>query len=151
MSAGPTADAAALVMPLRRSAASGGRSLAEAAAAWLRAHLTDALSIGDLCAALDVRERTLHAAFCEHLSSSPKAYLKALRLTAARGELLRADRETRVTDVALRWGFLHFGWFAHDYRRHFSETPSATLRRGFTRSTRPGEVARCGRSKRYAA
>jgi len=151
MSAGPTGNAAPLVTQLRRSAASGGRQLAEAAAAWLRTHLTEALSIGDLCEALDVRERTLHAAFCEHMSSSPKAYLKALRLRAARRELLRADRETRVTDVALRWGFLHFGWFAHDYRRQFGETPSATLRRTLTRSTPPGEVARRGRSTHYAA
>jgi len=35
-----------------------------------------------------------------------------------------------VTDVALDWGFLHFGWFSQDYRRLFGETPSQTLHRG---------------------
>ena len=63
------------------------------------------------------------------MGTTPKAYFKELRLTAARRELLRAERGARVTDVALRWGFLHFGWFAHDYRERFGETPSATLRR----------------------
>jgi transcriptional regulator GlxA family with amidase domain len=68
--------------------------------------------VGDLCRALNARERTLHAAFCDHLGTSPKAYLKQLRLTAARSELRRTQPGTRVTDVALRWGSLHFGWFA---------------------------------------
>jgi AraC family transcriptional regulator, ethanolamine operon transcriptional activator len=111
------------------SGASFGRRLAREAVAWMRTHLTDELTIGDLCRALDARERTLHAAFCEHMGTSPKAYFKELRLAAARRELLRSHRGIRVTDVALRWGFLHFGWFAHDYRQTFGETPSDTLRR----------------------
>jgi AraC family ethanolamine operon transcriptional activator len=114
---------------LETSAAAAGRQLVHAAAALLRAHLTENLTVGDLCRALDVRERRLHAAFCDHMGTTPKAYFKRLRLTAARGELQRARRGTRVTDVALRWGFLHFGWFAHDYGQHFGESPSATLRR----------------------
>jgi transcriptional regulator GlxA family with amidase domain len=111
------------------ASAAAGRQLVHAAAALLRAHLTENLTVGDLCRALNARERTLHAAFYDHLGSSPKAYFKQLRLAAARSELLRARRGTRVTDVAIRWGFLHFGWFAHDYGQHFGETPSATLRR----------------------
>ena len=110
--------------------------MARAAAQWLREHLTDNLSVGDLCRALNARERTLHAAFCNHVGTSPKAYLKQLRLTAARRDLFRAERGTRVTDVALRWGFLHFGWFAHDYGRHFGEVPSVTLRRAVSRASR---------------
>ena len=35
-----------------------------------------------------------------------------------------------MTDVALAWGFVHFGWFSQDYRRLFGETPSQTLHRG---------------------
>lgn len=118
-----------MVLHRRRRASYGGRRLAQKAADWLRAHLEEQLTIRDVCRALGVRERTLHAAFCEHLRTSPKAYFKGLRLTQARDELLRADPGTRVTDVAMRWGFLHLGWFAHDYSRHFGETPSATLRR----------------------
>ena len=47
----------------------------------------------------------------------------------ARHDLLENANETRVTDVALDWGFLHFGWFSQDYRRLFGETPSQTLKR----------------------
>ena len=72
---------------------------------------------------------TLHEAFREHLDTTPKAYLKVLRLNAARQDLLEGARGRRVTDVALDWGFVHFGWFSQDYRRLFGETPSQTLRR----------------------
>jgi AraC family ethanolamine operon transcriptional activator len=128
------------------ASAAAGRQLVHAAAALLRAHLTENLSVGDLCRALNARERTLHAAFCDHLGTSPKAYFKQLRLTAARRELRRAQPGTRVTDVALRWGFLHFGWFAHDYGHHFGETPSATLSRSQERQSaaprsRPSDCA----------
>jgi transcriptional regulator GlxA family with amidase domain len=127
------ADSTPPVPHLEQPAAAGGRQLVRTAATWLGAHLTEDLTVGDLCRALNARERTLHAAFCDHLGTSPKAYFKQLRLTAARSELRRAQPGTRVTDVALRWGFLHFGWFAHDYGQHFGETPSATLRRSTER------------------
>jgi transcriptional regulator GlxA family with amidase domain len=134
------------VLDLRHPAAAGGRQLVRTATAWLRAHLTDDLTVGDLCRVLNARERTLHAAFCDHLGTTPKAYFKELRLTAARSELRRAQQGTRVTDVALHWGFLHFGWFAHDYGQHFGETPSATLRRSqdrqsATRRSRPSDCS----------
>lgn len=119
----------AVPFPTRPQAVLRGHKLARAAEAWLRANLTEALTIRDLCTALHTSERTLHAAFREHVGTTPKAFVKALRLRAARQDLLQAGPNTRVTDVALRWCFLHFGWFAHDYHALFGETPSRTLRR----------------------
>ena len=107
-----------------------GRVLAERAEAWLRQNLAEPPTIATLCEALDASERTLHEAFREHLGTTPKAYAKTLRLNAARQDLLQGGATTRVTDVALDWGFLHFGWFSQDYRRLFGETPSQTLHRG---------------------
>ena len=60
------------VLHLPHAAAAGGRQLVRAAAAWLRAHLTENLTVGDLCRALNAHERTLHAAFCDHLGTSPR-------------------------------------------------------------------------------
>ena len=117
----------------RAPAGPRGQRLAREAEAWLRDNLTEPLTIRDLCTALRAPERTLHAAFREHLGTTPKAYLKALRFEAARQELLHPTANTRVTDVALRWCFLHFGWFAHDYHALFGETPSRTLRKTATR------------------
>jgi transcriptional regulator GlxA family with amidase domain len=107
-----------------------GRALALRAEAWLRQNLAEPPTIARLCAALGVSERTLHEAFRRHLDATPKAYAKTLRLNAARRDLLRGAAERRVTDVALDWGFAHFGWFSQDYRRLFGETPSQTLHRG---------------------
>ena len=134
--AGTSARVAVAFCP-RRPAALRGQRLARAAEAWLRENLTEALTIRDLCAALHTSERTLHAAFREHLGTTPKVFVKALRLRAARQDLLQAGPNTRVTDVALRWCFLHFGWFAHDYHAFFGETPSRTLRRATRHTARP--------------
>jgi AraC family ethanolamine operon transcriptional activator len=54
----------------------------------------------------------------------PKDLLNAIRreLRHARGS------GERLSDVAMRWGFLHFGRFAEDYRNLFGERPSDALR-----------------------
>jgi transcriptional regulator GlxA family with amidase domain len=110
-------------------AASRRHLLAYEAETWLRQNLARPLTIADLCQAVRTSKRTLHSAFRERLGTTPKLRLKALRLEAARHELLRGAPGTRITDVALNWGFFHFGWFSHDYRLCFGETPSDTLRR----------------------
>ncbi|MEV1293405.1 AraC family transcriptional regulator [Pseudonocardia sp. NPDC049635] len=75
--------------------------------------------------------RTLHAAFQQELGESPMGHLRRIRLDRVRAELLRCDPATvRVTDVALRWGFLHQSRFAQQYRQRFGELPSQTLRGG---------------------
>jgi AraC-like DNA-binding protein len=77
-----------------------------------------------------VSVRTLHAAFQEQLGESPMAYVRRIRLGKVRGDLLRADpQRTRVTDVAMRWGFFHQSRFAQQYREQFHELPSVTLQR----------------------
>jgi AraC-like DNA-binding protein len=77
-----------------------------------------------------VSVRTLHAAFQEQLGESPMAYVRRIRLSRVRAELLRADpQKERVTDIALRWGFLHQSRFAQQYREQFNELPSVTLHR----------------------
>lgn len=115
--------------PREPEAQSPSRMLARKAEAWLRQNLAEPPTIAALCGALRASERTLHEAFREHLGTTPKAYVKILRLNAARQDLLRGLPKTRVTDVALDWGFLHFGWFSQDYRRLFGEAPSQTLQR----------------------
>lgn len=90
----------------------------------------DHLYIKDLCRATGVSERTLEYAFREVMGLSPTAYLTRIRLHKVREALLRASPETAtVTEVALQWGFWHFGEFAKAYKSCFHELPSETLRR----------------------
>jgi len=123
--------------PCEQEAPHRGRRLARRAEAWLRENLSEPPTIAVLCSALHASERTLHEAFRSHLGTTPKAYLKVLRLNAAHHDLLQAEARTRVTDVALDWGFEHFGWFSQDYRRLFGEAPSDTLHRGQAQADRP--------------
>jgi AraC family ethanolamine operon transcriptional activator len=87
-------------------------------------------TIPELCAEVGTSQRTLEYAFREHLGLTPVRYLRLWRLNAVRRELRdAATGATRVTDVALRWGFGELGRFAREYRELFGEPPSATLRR----------------------
>lgn len=105
------------------------RTIARDAEAYLRAHVDQHVTVTALCEAVGANERTLHMAFQECIGTSPKAYLKMLRLNAARDALRRPEAGTTVSGAAMRWNFSHFGWFSHDYRVMFGESPSQTLAR----------------------
>ena len=84
----------------------------------------------DLCKVAGVSQRTLQYAFQDILGFSPMAYLTRLRLHRVR-QALRTARapSTRVSAVALDWGFWHFGDFSRAYKECFGERPSDTLKR----------------------
>jgi len=85
--------------------------------------------LSELCATANVSERTLQYAFHDIMGMSPLTYLHRLRLHRARDELRDAKSgSTSVTDVALNWGFWHFGEFSRAYKNCFGELPSKTLR-----------------------
>ena len=95
---------------------------------FLKANSYRPVHITDLCTALDVRMRTLYYAFQEFCGISPINFLRLLRFTKARKDLLDADpKRTSVTDVAARWHFWHFGRFSVEYKNLYGESPSATL------------------------
>ncbi|MFB9909375.1 AraC family transcriptional regulator [Allokutzneria oryzae] len=91
----------------------------------------EAISVGDIAAAARTSVRSLHEAFRSHVGTPPMAHLRTVRLRRAHEDLVAiaaADGVGRVTDVALRWGFLHLGRFSQLYREHYGHSPSATLR-----------------------
>jgi AraC family ethanolamine operon transcriptional activator len=88
------------------------------------------LTIDDLCRVAGTSRRTLEYAFRDYFGTSPKRFIKALRLNAARDDLLHVDYgSAQVMEIASGWGFTHMGQFSADYRRMFGEKPSETLRR----------------------
>jgi transcriptional regulator GlxA family with amidase domain len=85
--------------------------------------------LSELCATANVSERTLQNAFNNIMGISPLTYLHRLRLHRARDELRKATSDsTTVTDVAMNWGFWHFGEFSRAYKNCFGELPSSTLK-----------------------
>jgi len=95
---------------------------------YLEAHEREVPSLAELCAVAGVSERTLEYAFREQIGASPSRYLRMRRLNGVHSDLLHAESgTTRVTDVAMGWGFWELGRFAVEYRALFGERPSKTL------------------------
>lgn len=93
------------------------------------AHNDQCVKVHDLCAQLGISRRALQDCFHKTMGCTPKAYLSAFGLNAARRALEQATPEqTTVSDIATRYGFWHLSQFAADYRKFFGELPSQTLR-----------------------
>ncbi|MCA2219097.1 helix-turn-helix transcriptional regulator [Jidongwangia harbinensis] len=96
----------------------------------MQAHPEEALSVTTLAGTVGVSARSLQAGFRQYVGMTPMAYLRQVRLTRARDDLLHGDPHGEsVAAVAHRWGFGHVGRFAAVYRQAFGESPSQTLRR----------------------
>ena len=97
---------------------------------YVDANYGQSLNVPKLCQVAHVSERTLEYAFRERYGVTPKRFVTAYRLNAAKKALLFADPgDTTVGEVALNVGFWHMGQFAADYSNLFGELPSKTLQR----------------------
>ncbi|MEO3787314.1 AraC family transcriptional regulator [Actinocorallia sp. B10E7] len=96
---------------------------------FIESRAAEPITVADIAAEVSVSVRVLQEGFRRHVGRSPTEQLRTTRLERVRRALLDGDPETvTVTSVAARWGFHHLGRFAADYRRHFGEAPSVTLR-----------------------
>ena len=103
---------------------------------FLRKSISRPFVTAELIAHCGLSERALRHHFRVFLDQTPTGYLRRLRLVAVREALLSGGPATSVAEVALEHQFNHPGRFARQYRQHFGEAPSTTLRRsrraGFT-------------------
>lgn len=96
---------------------------------FIHANAREDLCLEDIEAAAGVSRFKLFDGFRKHMGMSPMAYLKKLRLSEVRKQLLKGGRGTNISNVATEWGFNHLGRFASEYKKLFNEMPSATLHR----------------------
>jgi AraC-like DNA-binding protein len=96
---------------------------------YMAEHSAEPITMSDVAAALGVSMRSLQQGFRQWRSTTPRSYLRRLRLDHVRAEFQRTDVRVSVTEVALRHGFSHLGRFSAYYRDTFGELPGATLRR----------------------
>ena len=100
---------------------------------FLASSLSTPVSLIDVARAADLSIRTLTRGFHDHHGIGPIAFLRILRLDAARQELMTTQTpDVRVIDIAALYEMYHTGRFAADYRQRFGESPSMTLRRRLT-------------------
>lgn len=94
---------------------------------YMAGHADQVLTLAAVCDAAGCSARSLQQAFRQHLGQGPMDFLRALRLDRVRTELL--GRQATVQATAERYGFLHLGHFAAQYRQRFGERPSDTVAR----------------------
>ncbi|GAB5447885.1 GlxA family transcriptional regulator [Gymnodinialimonas sp.] len=95
----------------------------KAAAAVMRRHVEEPLTIDALAAQLNLTRRALELAFQAHAKRSPGAVYRSIRLAEARRRL----EQTRdsVAEVALRSGYRDATAMARAFKAEFGVTPSA--------------------------
>jgi AraC-like DNA-binding protein len=96
---------------------------------YLFSNLTNPVSRSELAEVAGVSIRSLSRAFMRRHGVGPMKFLKQRRLEAVRMELINAQPEnTKVSDVALRYGFTELGKFSLFYKSVYNEKPSETLK-----------------------
>lgn len=96
---------------------------------YIHAHAHEKVMLQDLSVYAGCSYRTLQKAFNETFSMSPMAYLTALRLKNFRKDLLdESSAELNVSIIAKKWGFVHMGRLAKQYKDQYGALPSETLR-----------------------
>lgn len=96
---------------------------------YIRAHAERPITIGEIAEAAGVSTRALFEGFQRFRGTTPLAKLRAIRLERVHAELKAGCPSSCVTDIALKWGFVHLSRFAQMYRSRYGELPSQTLRR----------------------
>ena len=115
--------------------ASRRRALMSRAEDYLRAAKSDPFDLRAFARAVGTSERMLEYHFRRIYGVTPLAWMRSMKLNAVRDELKRhRTGDELISDIALRWGFTHFGRFSSDYRQLFGESPRDTQRR-YRRST----------------
>ena len=99
---------------------------------YMRRHHAGKVRMTDVAAACGVSVRTLHYGFAKFRDRGPADVLRDIRLAQARHALIEARiTGLKVAEIATRAGFPNASQFSRDYRAHFGESPSATLRAAF--------------------
>jgi AraC-like DNA-binding protein len=114
---------------LVRTVASPTPGVVRHAEDFIRRNADAPITVEEVARDAGISIRSLQAGFREWCNTTPRAYLRQIRLDRVREELLRPTPSTRVTETALRWGFAHLGRFSAHYKAAFGETPLVTLRR----------------------
>jgi AraC-like DNA-binding protein len=96
---------------------------------YIREHAREPITTDDLVTVGGVSARSIYHGFRRFRSTTPMAYLKAVRLDMARAALARGrlHGNASVTEAATAAGYSNLSQFSRDYRMRFRESPSQTL------------------------
>ena len=93
---------------------------------YMREHLSEVITVGDVATAAGVTPRSLQLGFRAEFDMTPLQFLREERLRQARHFLLNGSSGERIGDICERVGFSHFGRFSVAYRKRYGECPGQT-------------------------
>ncbi|MCZ7451301.1 AraC family transcriptional regulator [Agrobacterium rhizogenes] len=96
---------------------------------FMQANVAKPITMSMVAEAVGVSVRALETGFRTFRETTPAAYLRSLRLSAVRNDLLDPSNLESVGAICLKQGFFHFGRFSAAYRATYGENPSETRRR----------------------
>lgn len=96
---------------------------------FMRTYIDKPITMGMVAADAGISVRALENGFRAFKDTTPAAYLRGIRLEAARSDLSDPLNDRSVKAICLKWGFFHFGRFSATYRMAYGESPSDTKRR----------------------
>jgi transcriptional regulator GlxA family with amidase domain len=99
---------------------------------FMQANIGQPFTMQTVAEDVGVSVRSLETSFRAFKGTTPGAYLRTMRLRAAREDLLNPSTRQSVRDICLKWGFFHFGRFSMVYKATFGESPSDTRKRATT-------------------
>ena len=94
---------------------------------YMHSNISENILMSDICAELGTSMSTLERVFKSAYDTGPKNYYKILKLHHFRRALLKAPEGTTITEIAAKYGFLHMGQLAVDYKKLFGESPQKHL------------------------
>jgi AraC-like DNA-binding protein len=97
---------------------------------YMHANLHLPLAMSDVANAIGISERSMQLGFRRFRNTTPRDYLRSIRLEACYAELSLSENSLAVNEIALKWGFTHLGRFAAQYRKAFGVYPSKTVKHG---------------------
>ncbi len=92
---------------------------------YIASHLDQPLTVEEVAQAAGISPRGLQLIFRKDRGTTPLGYWRDLRLSRAHEDL--AAGAGSVTEIALKWGFAHFGRFAEVYRARYGLSPRETM------------------------
>ncbi|MFC6668794.1 AraC family transcriptional regulator [Marinobacterium aestuariivivens] len=96
---------------------------------YLGERIKDDIGVEELAGLCNVSIRTLYNVFAKEVGTTPKLFIKQMKLQSLHNDLKQGVGARNVTEIALDYGFSHLGRFSSDYRKMFGELPSETLRK----------------------
>lgn len=95
--------------------------------AYMNKHITEPITIEEICHEFFISRSSLQALFKTHLNSSLKNYLLNIKLQKSK-ELIRENQYT-ISEIAYMLGFSSIHYFSRLFKKYFNTTPSAYARK----------------------